>query len=597
MTNIFSNPENLELAESRLRVKSRSTDVFIFIFIVLILIGIDSLGSVERNIIILFYVFVFLPFSCGMGGTPGMIMANLRLRKSDDFLKNIGVLMAYKRSALFVFDIIIGIPNFDFSKKSIHDKFSNSVVVTLKEDVPDEEIREYQHKRSILNFIFNALIYTGWVIWLNNYWFLLGLPIIFDMNVSKKVNWTPWKKRSGKNHIVIEWIDALIFAVVAVTIINIFLFQNYKIPTGSMEKTLRIGDHLFVSKTKYGPRVPNTPLAFPFAQNRIGNFESYSKLIEWPFKRLAGFKKIQRNDMVVFNFPAGDTVVIGHSEQSYWANVRAYAEQIRLHYPANNAKQADYENMAKKYLKDNFEIVVRPVDRRDNYIKRCVAVPGDTLQVIHGRVFINGVGEEGYEGMQYNYDIYTDGTRINPKVLEKMDISTEDRRIESTSRYTLSLTKDKAKKIKGFSNVLEVKRIEDTPGRYANQIFPHNLEYPWNPDNFGPLVIPKKGVSVNINLNNLCLYQRIINAYEGNNLQVKDSVIYINDQPATSYTFKMDYYFMMGDNRHSSYDSRFWGFVPEDHIVGAPKFIWLSLDKDKKFLSKIRWRRMFKVVG
>jgi signal peptidase I len=253
--------------------------------------------------------------------------------------------------------------------------------------------------------------------------------------------------------------------------------------------------------------------------------------------------------------------------------------------------------MAIKYIKDNYEIVVRPVDRKDNYIKRCVALPGDTLEIIHSRISINGVPEEEYETMQYHYDIYTNGTRINPRALDELDISSEDRRLESVNRYVLALTKEKAEKISKMSNIVNISRIEAPLGEYKDAIFPHDPKFPWNPDNFGPLVMPKKGATVDLNLQNLSLYQRIINAYEGNKLEIMDSTIYINGEIANSYTFKMDYFFMVGDNRHSSYDSRFWGFVPMDHIVGAPKFIWLSLDKDKKFLGKIRFRRMFKVVG
>jgi len=597
MANIFSKKENLETASLKNRSKATMTDVFIIIFIILLSIGIDTLKPEHRLILFLIYFFIIIPVMFTLGGSPGQILANLRIRRSDDIEKNINIVSAYSRFFLGIINALANIPNFGNKKIALQDRYTKTVIVSLKEKIPQEELHEYARKRNLFNFILNSGIYIGWVIWLGNYWFLIGLPVIFDMNITRKINWTPWKKRSGQNHIVVEWVDALIFAVIAVTIINIFLFQNYKIPTGSMEKTLRIGDHLFVSKTKYGPRVPNTPIAFPFAQNRIGNRESYVNWVQWPYKRLAGFRKIKRNDMVVFNFPAGDTVVIGHSEQSYWANIRTFAEQFKYHYPRKDATDIDYMKMAQKYIKDNFEIVFRPVDKRDNYIKRCVALPGDTLEIIHGRIYINGEKETEYETMQYNYDIYTNGARINPRVFENMDIATSDRTIESASKYTLSLTKEKANKIMSFSNVLKVEKVEDKPGIYYFDIFPHNPNYPWNRDNFGPLVMPKKGTSVYINLTNLCLYQRIINVYEGNKLEVKDSVIYINDQPATKYTFKMDYYYMMGDNRHSSYDSRFWGFVPEDHIVGAPKFIWLSLDRDKKFLGKIRWNRMFKVVG
>ena len=598
MNNIFNHKDNLEVADMKLRQKANMTDSFIFIFLILITIGIDTLEPQVRTILLIAYFIIVIPIMTTLGGTPGQLLGNLRIRKSDDLEKNIGLGLAYYRFVLVIVNAFLGLPFIGGNKyKLFHDKVSKTIVVTLKEELSEEKVIAFEKRRNLINFIINGSVYIAWVFWLGNFWFLIGVAVIFDMNITKKINWTPWKKRKGPNNIVVEWIDALIFAVVAVTLINIFLFQNYKIPTPSMEKTLRVGDHLFVSKTKYGPRVPNTPLAFPFAQNRLGKIESYTKIIQWPYKRLAGFRNIRRNDMVVFNFPAGDTVIIGYSEQSYWANIKMFAQSYQSQFPGMNVSQKELVGMAKDYVNENLEVVVRPVDRRDNYIKRCVAIPGDTLQIIHGYVYINGEKETEYETMQYSYRVTTDGRNINPKALENLDISSYDRRGISSPISELSLTKEKAEKIKNFSNVLRMERIEKKPRIYDETVFPHDPRYQWNRDNFGPLVIPEKGVTVDINLENISIYQRIINAYEGNKLEIRDSVIYINDEPATSYTFDMDYYFMMGDNRHSSYDSRFWGFVPEDHIVGAPKFIWLSLDKDKKFLGKIRFKRMFKSVG
>ena len=226
--------------------------------------------------------------------------------------------------------------------------------------------------------------------------FYLGLAVIFDLYITKKVNWTFWKKRDGENSKVIEWIDALIFAVVAVTLINIFLFQNYKIPTGSMEKTLLIGDHLYVSKVAYGPRIPNTPYclsvypAYHAAHNRV---KSYVEWINLPYKRLAGFGKIKRDDAVVFNFPAGDTVVLAHQNVSYYSIVRdsanAQNEGFVLQTSHEKSNQ-EYYNLGRMAVWRSFDIVVRPVDKRDNYIKRCVGIPGDTLQIINKQVYRNG---------------------------------------------------------------------------------------------------------------------------------------------------------------------------------------------------------------
>lgn len=439
-------------------------------------------------------------------------------------------------------------------------------------------------------------LYLLWVLWVWNAWLLLGIPIIYDIYVSKKVNWTPWKKREGKNSTVVEWIDALIFAVLAVTFINIFFFQNYKIPTGSMEKTLLIGDHLYVSKLKYGPKIPNTPLSFPFTQHTLFGGKSYLEWIQWPYKRLAGFTHIKNDNIVVFNFPEGDTVLVREQTQSYYSHIREqakyYMEQDKMR-GATPKSMSEYETAARKYFWDNEEIVVRPVDRRDNYIKRCVAIPGDTLTIVDGQIYINSKPQKFHEDVQFKYLIKTKGILLD-LWFQKNNIYKDE--VESSAQdslYLAPLTEKKYQALKALPGIVSVIRQINPKGQYEDRIFPHSPRYPWNEDNFGPLVMPKKGVTVPLNMDNLCIYQRIICPYEGNKLEVKNNQIYINGKIATSYTFKMDYYFMIGDNRHNSADSRFWGFVPEDHIVGAPKFVWLSLDKEKSFPANIRWSRMF----
>lgn len=453
-------------------------------------------------------------------------------------------------------------------------------------------------KGEYFRFGLAATLFLLFIVWLGNYWFLFGLPIIFDIYISRKVNWTFWKKREGKNSVFIEWLDALIFAFVAVALINIYLFQNYKIPTPSMESTMLVGDHLYVSKVSYGPRAPITPISFPFAQNRIRNTETYVKWLQLDYKRLKGFGNVKRNDIVVFNFPAGDTVVLENSAVSYYSILRSTAMEAKMN-DQNSGRPVknwvDYENSARERIHSLTHIVDRPIDRRDNYIKRCVAIPGDSLEIIHGQVYINGEPQPAFEGIQFDYLVQTNGRPLNPRALEDYDLPRNSLGIQYNPRYSFQLSEQKANRLlTEIDDIIKVRKRERTGYNYL--LFPFSDSYRWNEDNFGPIWMPKEGVTVDLDLESLPFYKRIIEGYESNKLRVKGENIYINDILSTSYTFKMDYYWMMGDNRHSSSDSRYWGYVPENHIVGKPKFIWLSLNKNKKFLSKIRFNRFFKVV-
>jgi signal peptidase I len=456
-------------------------------------------------------------------------------------------------------------------------------------------------QRKYIRFAIVALIYILVVIWIGNYWLLIGLAIVFDLYITEKINWTFWKKRHGQNSSFIEWLDALIFAVIAVTLINIFLFQNYRIPTPSMEKSLLVGDHLFVSKLAYGPRMPNTPIAFPFTQNIMPLIKgrSWSNLVVWPYKRLAGCGKVKNNDPIVFNFPAGDTVVVENTSTSYYEIVREAAREMQLRDSYGNRvpKPAGYYMpVARKEIWDRFTIIYRPVDRRDNYVKRCIGIPGDSIMIRSGVLYVNGKIVAGNKTQQASYIVNTNGTTINPKAFERLGISKSDQVMFSSSSYLLPLTMQNAQTIAKFTNVTEITPFKDRAGIYKPDIFPYNPVLRWNKDNYGPIWIPVKGATVKIDTSNLCFYNRIIDVYENNDLKVEGSTIYINNVPSDSYTFKMNYYWMMGDNRDNSADSRFWGFVPEDHIIGKPKFIWLSLDNEASGLKKIRFRRMFMKV-
>lgn len=441
-------------------------------------------------------------------------------------------------------------------------------------------------------------VYLLWTYWVGSWWLLILVPVIFDIYITKRVHWAFGKKKGvEKQTKTVEWIDALIFAVVAATLIRMFFFEAYTIPTSSMEKSMLVGDYLFVSKVAYGPKLPNTPLAVPFTHHTLPftkQTKAYSEAIRWPYKRIAGTTEIKRNDIVVFNFPAGDTVVIGMENPDYYSQVRNNVRYFMMEDTTLTEEEA--AKQVKQKIQEHFGIITRPVDKRENYIKRGVGMPGDVLEIKHSQLYVNGELADNPEQLQFKYAIKTNGTPLNKIKLQDLGIALDDIGMQSASSYyVMPLTLEMVEKLKKFPNVLEIVKTEETEP--SADIFPFDpVNYPWNADNFGPLYVPKKGDKVELNMKTLPLYERIIGTYEGNDLQIKDSVIYINGQPADSYTFGMDYYWMMGDNRHCSADSRYWGFVPEDHIVGKAYFIWLSLDKDKSFLSKIRWNRMFRFI-
>lgn len=407
------------------------------------------------------------------------------------------------------------------------------------------------------------------------------LPYLSNQDIAYTDPTTIEKVKKGP---VREWLDAIVFAVVAATIIRTFLFEAYTIPTSSMEKSLLVGDFLFVSKISYGPRLPNTPIAFPFVHHTLPWSEtakSYVEWVQWPYYRFAGLGNVERNDAVVFNYPAGDTVSLRfQSNVSYYQLVKQYGK---------DRVWSDERNFGK--------IVSRPVDKRENYIKRCVGLPGDTVEIVKGDLFVNGKPNPTEGIIQFRYHVVTDGTPINQRVLDKYNI-TEGRMGSNTGEYVFWISEEVANSLKLMSNVKSIVKLVENPGEWNDEVFPNSENFPWNIDNFGPLLIPKKGMTVNLTLENLPLYDRIIHAYEGHDLKVDEQGrIVIDGEISNTYTFAQDYYWLMGDNRHNSADSRIWGFVPNDHVVGKAVFVWLSLDKEKSlFNGKIRWNKSMRFV-
>ena len=381
---------------------------------------------------------------------------------------------------------------------------------------------------------FWSVLYILWVIWLGNYWWLFGLVPVFDHHITRKVKWLFWKKdykEGEKRNALLDWLDAIIFAVVVVTFINTFFFQAFKIPSSSMESSLYTGDHLFVSKLAYGPKMPQTPLTIPFTHNVIGGKESYSTLIQSDYKRLKGFGHVETGDYVVFAFPHGDTILTKFPADDYYTVKRAIGRQAAI----NNYGP----------------LKARPSDKKDHYVKRCVAVAGDTLEIVNGRVHINSKPQEVWPGVQNTYNVLTTGQSLNPVLLDKLGINFSELYFDKTlpGYPSMPLTAAMLEQVKEFPTVVSVEEnIDSYPPDYPDSyltIFPFSPDYKWTRDNFGPLWIPRKGSTVQLTKENLPLYERIIAVYEGNDLKVTGDKIFINGEEAQSYTFQQDYYFMM----------------------------------------------------
>ena len=420
------------------------------------------------------------------------------------------------------------------------------------------------------------------------------LPIL---GLSKKMEYTnPADLEPHQVGKIRDWLDAIVFALVAAVIIRGNILEFYKIPSSSMEKTLLVGDYLLVSKIAYGPRVAMTPLSFPLVHNVMplsnGQTESYLPWVKLPYHRYPGLRKIKRYDAVVFNYPDGDTVATA------WQSNRSYHDLVR-EYGYDAINNATALPVAGRMVENH--IRVRPVDKRENFIKRCIALPGETLQIKNQTVLINGYPMDPPADIQSTYAVTFKSALTDPhKVLRSIGISEEDynnalaqQYYEGSSQFVLPLTEKLAAKLRNRNEIQSVTKTLIPVGDSSASLFPHDLRYNWSVDDFGPVTIPQAGQSVTLTPENLPIYQRVISVYENNTLELKDGKIYINGTQTDTYTFKMNYYWMMGDNRHNSADSRFWGFVPEDHIVGVASLIMFSWDKDS---HKPRLKRVFKTV-
>ncbi|MBR6197193.1 MAG: S26 family signal peptidase [Bacteroidaceae bacterium] len=467
-----------------------------------------------------------------------------------------------------------------------------------------------------------TVLYLLFLYWVESWIGLIVVPFIYDIYISQKIHWTWWKNlESDMSRTIMSWVDAIVFALIAVYFVNQFFFQNYQIPSSSLEKSLMTGDYLLVSKISYGPRIPQTPLTMPLTQHTMPLFgcKSYIEWPQWNYRRVKGLGKVEQGDIVVFNFPAGDTVAVENPTTFY--NIclsldASYRNENGLEVPdfrklSVQEQRKVYEQMymeGKAMVAANSayygDIVVRPTDRRENYVKRCVGLPGQKFEIKNKVIYTDGKPMAQPENVQFNYVVYfKNGMYLNDDLSNELGISDEDRRMRSLGYMPLTRKALEGLKKSGLTDsivpIIDNNFTNDVNPvcHINNMVYPLNHDYGWTCDNYGPIIIPAKGMTLKLDAENIAIYERPIRTYEGNDLRVDGDKIYINGELATSYTFKMDYYWMMGDNRHNSADSRYWGFVPEDHIVGKPLFIWLSISPDANPSSRVRWNRIFKWVA
>ena len=423
-------------------------------------------------------------------------------------------------------------------------------------------------KKDYLRLAVTLTLYILFLLWVKSWIGIIVIPFIIDNYITRFIPWGWWKKSSNPAvRTVMSWVDAIVFALVAVYFVNLFFFQNYVIPSSSLEKSLLVGDYLFVSKMNYGPRKPQTPLSMPLTQHTmpVTGTKSYLDCIQWDYERVRGWEDIERGDIVVFNYPAGDTATTNPNVIDYYSDCYYIGESLYPNKPIMDSLTTErqravydlYYTAGRKYMEQHpeqfGEKLWRPVDRRENYVKRCVGLPGETLEIKDKEIYIDGQKSVAPENVQFNYWVKFKAP-MTERIRRRLDISKDDLKRYYNGRYLIPLTPKALARMQRYTTL--VSSIEPAENDETRGIYPLNGYTGWTVDNYGPVWIPNRGDSIKLTLENLPVYERPIAVYEGNALQVKDGKIFINGKESDSYTFKMDYYWMMGDNRHNSADSR-----------------------------------------